>query len=343
MGRFRTSSNAYARAFGLRPVPYRPRWKRPPLTGLKKGARPRLGMRVRRGSRTQARMRRRLYGTGKRIGPNSSMSFFRFGRRWMSRFVKMLYKKVQSRQVDCFHTTATASSGTGQQGIHEWSSLKGNELIRLKTTANRGVTTDNNIRLFIGHVKRRMLYRNQTNTVCKLTLYEIVYKRQASITTIDEPNESWAKGYTDFLLTNQHLEVGNTPFNSPEFRTYFYVKKVIVVNLEPGQQHEHTVIHRINRIVDSTMWDQSQSIFQKDLTSWTMAVFHGSLGHESATPSTISYVPITLDMSCHSEIHFGFIEQNQPGYRYTAAIPKTVADFDFMGEADDVDASNITA
>lgn len=343
MVKYTGGSAAYARTMGMRPVPFkRPGRRRTRLTGWKKGVRPRLGMRVRRGAYTATRQKRKLYGNGKKTGENSSMSYARAGRSWMSRYAKFLYKRVQCRQVDAAHSTGRWESNFGQQTCRDVPSLNSTHLGRLKTAAAGG-TVDNNIRLFIGHVKRKLFMRNQSNSVAKVTLYDVVFNRQPTNLLFDSPTECWTKGYNDQGLTDQQLEVGNTPFNSPEFRNFFKVVKVTVINMEPGQQHEHTFIHRINRVVDSTSFDHSSMVFYRGLTSFTMPVFHGSLCHESASPNTVSYLPVVMDWSLFNEVHYGWMPQNRPNYAYAATVPKTITDADFMGEADDIDANNIAA
>lgn len=344
MGRY-TGSSAYARTMGMRPVPFRrrPNIKRTtPSTGWKKGARLRLGMRVRRGALTRTKQKRRVFGNGKKTGENSSMSYCKMGKAWMSGYARFLYKKVQSRQVDCKHASGNASSTTGSQAVIFQSSLITSDLANLKSNIN-GVATDNNIRMFIGHVKRKYILRNQTNTVAKVSIYDLVYKRNPVAASFDSPVELWQKGYTDMGVATQHLEVGNTPFNAPEFRRYMYVKRVTVLNLEPGQQHEHTFIHRINRIVESSEFDNSLVTAIGGLTTTSMAVFHGSLGHESLTAANVSYMPITLDWATMTEVHYGFVVQNKPAYNYTNTVPKTITNFDFMGENQDADMDNIAA
>lgn len=258
--------------------------------------------------------------------------------------MKVLYKKVQARQLDSTHSAGTSSSSTGQQGIFELIALTTGQLNRMKTVCSGGASTDNDTTMFVGHVKKKYFFRNQSNTVAKLTLYDITLKRQPQTALCDTVVECWSKGYFDMGLTLQHLEVGSTPFNSPEFKTFFRTHRVTVVNLEPGQQHEHTTIHRINRVISSSMFDTSSiSAHIAGFTSYLVGVYNGSLGHESATPTTVSYMPITIDYTVHHEVHFGYIPQNRPSYAYLSSIPKNITDFDFMGEADDVDTSIVAA
>lgn len=330
-------ASTYARTMGLRPGQYRRR-PRKVRAAIKKSARPRMGARVRIGAPTKTQFKKKLFGSGRKTGENSSMSYCKTGRPWMSRYMMQLYKKVQSRQVDSKVSVGNATSSTGLQQIFFQSSLLPADLTRMKTLAAGGTATANTVRFFIGHVKRKMCIRNQTNTVAKVSIYDMVYKRNPMDNAFDSPVELWSKGYTDMGRTNQHLQVHTTPFKSPEFNRYISVKKVTVMHLEAGQQHEHTFIHRVNRVIDSTEFDNASNISAiGGLTSTTMIVFHGSLGHDKAAPATVTYIPITLDWTLHSEASFGIISRNTPSYEYDGTIPTTVTDMDFMGDADDVE------
>lgn len=74
-----------------------------------------------------------------------------------------------------------------------------------------------------------------------------------------------------------------------------------------------------------------------------MIVFHGSLGHESLTPATVSTLPVTIDQMVIREWSYSYMETPPPTHLRTDGLPTTIVDFDHMGEAGDVDADNIVA
>lgn len=318
----------------LQPVPFKR--KRPGNPG----AALRYGRRVRRKIGTK------LFQTGRKTGQNSSVSFCSLGKKFPSRLDKALYTKVQGRQslVECNSNRAT--SVLGEQAVTAFFMNGAAELEAMRDIANLGVSTENDVIFWMGHSKLSLHLRNQTNTNCKLTLYDISVKRNAFSSTYDTPIEAWDKGYLDMnaALTSHSKEVGATPFKSPEFRLYFKVQKVTTMNLEPGMEHEHTVIQRLNRRVTSTEFANRGSTFYfKNLTHFTLAVFHGSLVHESATPATVSYAAITLDYAWRKESNFGYLRQNVPSMTYQNSITKAIVDTDFMGEDADIDTNVASA
>jgi len=109
--------------------------------------------------------------------------------------------------------------------------------------------------------------------------------------------------------------------------------------LEAGQQHDHTVYHRYNRVVNSIQFENAAGSALAGLTRFCMVVFHGSLGHESLTASTVTYMPVTMDYSWFQDYTYGFIEKTTRGFTATDNNPTTVVDFDFMGENGDADVN----
>lgn len=153
----------------------------------------------------------------------------------------------------------------------------------------------------------------------------------------------WSKGFTDFGSSGAQLLPGNTPFQSSEFRRTWYVRRVTLVHLEPGQQHEHTVVHRFDQVVDSTRWANSNAQSISGLTGYTMIVWNGALGHESTDASKVTYMPLKIDYLRSEEYSFGYLQRNTPSYVVDSTIPTAITNFDHMGETQDADMDNIDA
>lgn len=340
--------NAYARMRGYKLLV--PQTKRrysvafPSITSVT-SAEPRMGRRVRPKlsasrtlTKTKTEQKRSLPGVTK-TGDNSSMSYFTFGDP-VSFYLKRLFRYMQGRKTTVSNSSSYLTSGTGVQASIQLSILNSTNLNSIKLEANAGVATANALKLYLGYAKHRLVFKNQSNCVGKVQIYDIVSK-YITDTSIDSPIEAWTKGYTDLGLATQPTIIGNTPFNSPEFRRCFNVKSVRTFNVEPGQQHEHTVIHKINRVYNTTVWDNiGTQASVKGITSWIMVVFQGSLGHETDN-TKITYMPMKLDYVQHTEYNYGFIPYSTPSYTNTNNLSTAVVDFDFMGETADADVNNV--
>lgn len=338
----------YARTMGYTPVPFtrKRKFTRPPTT-TGGGAPVRMGRRVRpRMARsyviTKTKTKRRAPQVNTH-GDNQSSSVNSIGKKWLTRFDKMMMKKIVSPQTVFLNATGNAASTQGKQNNLSFSFMTKSTLTALETAANGGVSTNNPVKFFLKNGKSILRLRNCVNTNCKLSIYDIVTKRAPPDTTLDTPNEAWVKGVTDFGTATGANTVGQTPYRSPEFNQYYSVNRVTTVSLEPGQQHDHTVYHRWNRIVDSIQFQNNVSQALPGLTRFVMIVFHGTLGHESATPNNVTYMPITLDYANSYEYTYGWIEKTQKAYTITDNNLTTVTTFNFAGESGDIDANIMTA
>lgn len=320
-------------------MPYYPRG------GSIVGAPKRMGPKVRtkqlqsRSYTSTIRKRRRTSGKAYKTAENSSMSTNKIGGRILPKSVYQIAKLVAPR------TIANNSSGniSCTQGRQQILAFEYNNLSELQYIKSIISSTDRNIRLILQTGITKLLLRNQTNTNCRLSIYDIVTKRDSQNTTYDTPIEAWQKSSTDNSDVNQLYYIGQTPYKSAEFRKFFAVNKVTYANLEPGMQHEHIVHHKYNKIIDTTRWDNTTGTSLAGLTRFIMIVFYGHLAHDTAAPASVTTSPITLDWMYSEETTYKWISNQIPGVTYTNNLPTTIVNLDQMAENQDVDADVITA
>jgi len=342
-GRGCVAANAYGKTMRMRPVRYnRPR--RPPFKGAKsaprQSGRSRQDLRSGRSyTKTKTKQKRKTGGVSK-TGDNSSVSYCRLGRSLKGSQLKFLVKKVLGKQVVSNNTSGTITSTAGVQAIKLFTVMDASQLISMQNVASTTVT-ENDVKLFVGNVKHRVVFKNQSNNVGKVTIYDIMTKRSPPTAALDDPVECWNKGFLDLGVGAQSTVIDNTPFNSAEFKQYWKVNKVTTFNCEPGQQHEHTIRQGVNSYLSSTRWANSAAQSISGITSHCMIVFHGSIGHESTTNLNVTYMPMKLDWVQFKEYDFGYTLRTIPQYFSTNLLSTTVANFNFMGENQDYDAVNI--
>jgi len=321
--------------------PKRPRggsFKRPSASA---GAPRRIG---RGRSRTQTRTkqkRKKGYVTNNASG-NASSSTTRMGRR--ARGVTRLMKRVIGKQADYRNASAQLVSTTGKQGVFGFAFNTPADMRALKLASQGGVATDNTTNLFVYDSKQRFHLKNQSNHLVKMTLYDIRMKRMATASAWDTPIKAWTKGLTDMGAAADHYQqISQTPTFSPEFRHSYQILSTTNVNLEPGQQHEHSIYQLMNRKFETTVFDGSAFLSLPGMTTHLLVVFHGSLGHESATPGTVTFMAATLDYAFTFERKFGWVPQALPAYTLTSTLPTALIDPDHMGDSGDADVNNIAA
>lgn len=319
-----------------------PKRKFPSITGaplrLGRRVRPRMAASF---TNTKTRTKRR-YGKVTSHGDNQSSSVVSVGKRFMSRFDRLMNRKIVSPQVVYTNGQFATSSTTGLQKVEVVSLMDKSQLTAMETAANGGTATNVPVKFFLRRGKHVLRMRNTCNTNCKLTIYDLHTKKSTVSTALDTPSECWQKGLTDFGSSGSDT-VGFSPFRSPEFNQFFGANRVTTVSLEPGQQHDHTVYHHWNRVVDSIQFQNGVGTALAGLTRFIMIVFHGTLGHESATPANIGYMPITLDCAWSKEYSYGWVEKSTRAFATTDAHLKVITDWDFQGETGDGDVNLVQA
>lgn len=342
-----TFAGSYAKQMGLRPIPFK---RRRPNVPFKKGpaiprsaprlpGRSRLALKGRTPTSTRTRQKKR-FGNVVKHSDNSSMSSSRFGYACPRR-IRMLFKNMLGRRTVRTVNATNFSTNGGQQNQHTDTVLDRTELLSAKLEIT-GTSSNNNFKFFLGYMKYRMVVKNQVNHVVRVTFYDIVPKF-TQVSSLDTPQECWIKGQQDLGLAATDNRVPHaTPFSSPEFRRFMRVVKTTTVYLEPGQQHEHSVYRRINRLINSTEFDNANSNAVRGCTYFCMINVLGSLGHEAATPTTVSYMPCTLDIVSHREYYYSYLPGSTPTYTAVNNL-SAVTTWNFMGEQGDIDANMVTS
>lgn len=344
------SVNPYAAMRGYTPIPYKPRGRsrtRRPVGEPKdpttnKGAPRRQGARVRNRNRSRSRTSTLTTTTQSprinRIGrpsQNSSVSYTSYGLK--NRLTKSIWVKATGHQIREYLLANSIISSQGNQQVLQIALCNLADMQQLALDANALVATNNDVNFLMKSAKLKLSFKNQSNVMARVTIYDIVTINPGYVNTLDSPTETWDKGYLDMGTGSQSLIVGAVPTASPEFRKFFRITNVTKVPMEPGQEHDHIVYKRMNWSVKSTKWDNATASNIKGLTYWCMVVWHGSLAHESSTPSSVTYCPVRLDYSTRRQYNYAFLPNNKPGYVVSDQIPKNIIDLDVMAEDQDRD------
>lgn len=299
------------------------------------------------GSLTQTKTKSKV-GTIVRLGENTSVSSFRSGYP-MSKFNKMLYRKTEGRRTFYANSSGSVLTPTGRQTIQFINALTQTDLTTTKTALD-STAGPNNLKMFLGYIKHRVCWKNQSNHVAALMIYDMMPRRGAQNTNFDSPIECWEKGIGDAGGgTAQPYIPGSTPFQSPEFRRLFSVLRVTKIYLEPGETHEHTWYRRINGVRNSSIWDNSSSFgMVPGVSHLIMWLAYGSIGHEAtvgdANPSTVTYMPCRLDYVESREYNAAVVPFSQNTYA-TVTNLSTLAptNWDFLADNGDVDGDLINS
>lgn len=284
-----------------------------------------------------------------RLGENTSMSSAYLGGR-KSGMRSMLsnsgnggIKKLYGNSVGQFNST------TGIQEQFTVGTLNRTDLNSVKTILDADLPTEmkagnNDLKIYFGETVSRLHMKNQTNHVACVVLYDIVPKRTSDNSSLDSPVEAWIVGTNQQGFADYRLYPGNSPYESKEFTKRFSVVKTTRLYMEPGEQHEHVFVRRINKVFSSTLWDSTAASAGEaiiGLTGFTMVVAYGSIGHASTdAPNTVSYMPVRIDYIHHLTSQFQYVGTTLKKTQISTNNISTVAPaaWSFLAESADIDA-----
>lgn len=327
----------YATTMGLTPVPFRRRG--PPRTGSTAASSraPRRDTRPRGpASLTKTKRKRRSRGGALKRSENSSTSSTRWGRPGL--LLPSVYKKLVGKRIDRTSTNLSKATTQGTQAVTEFSWGKSTDLQALKVSLH-GSSTALPLKMYVGYMKLKVLIKNQSNLMSRLTLYDIASKWQPMASTVESPLEMWQKGMIDFSLTNDETVPFSTPMRSPEFRKYYRIVKATTINMEPGQQHEHTIYRRFNWLGNTTLFDNAGTgISIHPFATHLLAVQVGGLvsGARAGGGSGVTVGVCQFDYLTTQEIVSALMPGTAPTYTSTAAFVTDITAPQFMGENSDV-------
>lgn len=334
---------SYAHSASIRPyrpqVPKRP--KAPPSAPLRRG--PRVRVAISSGGTVTQLQTKRKYKPGKvaKIGDNASISYTNYGK--LNKVNKQLYVKLMGHSIREAMSSSSVISTQGRQNVLNIPLLSRTDLELIKTDTNATVATENDCSMLLKTAKLCFSFKNQSNTMARCTIYDIVSINSGYTATIDTPTEAWDFGFNDMGTASQSLTIGTTPYGSPEFRKNFRITKVTKVPLEPGQQHDHVVKKKMNWFVRSTRWANTAGQNVRGLTYYCLLVWHGSLAHDNTAATSVTYTPVRIDYVTRRSYSYAYLNNNKPSYVMVDSLPTAIADLDFMGENQDADLDPINA
>jgi len=251
-----------------------------------------------------------------RLGENTSMSASYLGKR--QRGMRSMLSATGTGGVKKLYgnTVGMFDSQTGTQSTLTVGSLSRTDLNAIKTSLDADLpvemkTGTNDMKVYFGDAVSRLHMKNQTNHVACVVLYDVIPLRSSDTSSLDTPSECWTQGVTQQGLASYATYPGNSPYESKEFTKRFKVVKSTRLYLEPGEQHEHVFVRRINKVFSSTWWDSTVSTAGETvgfLTGYTMAVIYGSIGHaDTDAPASVSYMPVRVDWIHHVTVQYQYV------------------------------------
>lgn len=318
----------------LYPIPFNRKRKYPGV-----GAAPRLGRRVRtKYARSYTRTMRRRRRRNKSGGGSGTLGFSTCIKRWRRQRLGHL-GKLLGKRVAYTNGTVRCTADSGRQGV---SSLGGLwtvadlRAVRDAETSTPSITS----KFFLRNARIKYTIKNQTNTRCKLRIFDFLAKRQTPSTNPSNPAQMWFASISDHGDTSAYNYVGASPYYSDEVNKYFRIIKSTTVDLGPGVSHQHTVVSSPMRSFDTTYLEDITGSGYPGYTIWTLAVFYGDLGNgpggAGTSDATISTFPCKLDVIWEECVSWQALEKASAVRTWQNNLT-TVADIEGMGDGDDAE------
>jgi hypothetical protein len=187
-----------------------------------------------------------------------------------------------------------------------------------------GLSSGTNGRILCSGVRAEMVLTNAANTSARITIYDIISRKDLNSGTITSPSFAWKQGVDDEGGSGTNYQIpGCTPFNSKSFTEFFKIKKVSHVLLGQGATHIHRTRFFPNRAVDYGTVEYGQ--YWKDLSCFTMLVVHGQASNDVTTKSSISIGASDINMVVLKEYETSFIADYNTTWSGTNSLPTSFA------------------
>lgn len=147
-------------------------------------------------------------------------------------------------------------------------------------------TTSFTKHLYIGSIMIKTLFTNQCLDTCKLRIYDLVCKQSQVLGSYVTPEQQWANGVgaQQGPNTNSQFFPGDTPSQYKTFNQYWWIVGYQDVVMQPGSNHEHIWIKKVNKVYDYQNIQLNTA--QRGLTMATMFVHHG-MPHDDTTANSV--------------------------------------------------------
>lgn len=206
-------------------------------------------------------------------------------------------------------------------------SLQSNGAVQLKSTVGKqavaAVLTLNSPSLatsYTGDKITRVLYEKASGDItlnniylsnCYVIIYDIMARKDVSVSAIAGPDSAWTQGSTDEGLSTYPTLLGATPWGTELFNQFYEVKQVTNVVLGAGATHVHKVRLHPNRII-SAAYSQYTQFGIKDLTYWCMVEFHGSPANDTTTQTQVGIGVGGLNIVSDAEVTLKQLQNAKP-------------------------------
>lgn len=289
---------------------------------------PALGTRARQGSRTRVKTEYKQPKV-EHAGGGGSHTYQNFGK-FPDPMARSQHLLTAPQEYAINYAGTNLVSSTGQQNALCVPWYDYNVLHTIKgQSATAGGTASIASRVLHNSVKGELVMSNASVFTTSCTIYDIMARRDLHLgvgagTAESFPTTAWLTGLNyEGGLVSDFKVVGCTPFQSEQFNQFFKVVKVTHLELNPGGVNRHIVSFTPNRIIHNEVVE-ANSYGLKDLTCWTMVVFHGQPAHDSTNLATeVTVSSASIDFIQSAAYRYRYVQNTSTTFLKTVGLAQS--------------------
>lgn len=169
----------------------------------------------------------------------------------------------------------------------------------------------------VEYIEGETVFANSSSFTTVMTIYDIMVRRDTPVSAIASPQDAWSNGISDESAGGTYQTVGAEPWQSETFNQYYKIVGKAKLDLPSGGTHRHIIKWRPNTKVHSEVVENSMftggglgSGGLKDLTVYTMVVFHGQPAHDSTTTASVTISAASLDVVHKTSIRYRYFQES---------------------------------
>lgn len=184
--------------------------------------------------------------------------------------------------------------------------------------AQNGITGNTNGRAFMLSAHAEVMLTNASNASARVTIYDVIAKRDISSATITDPVTAWTQGLADEGGGSAAIPCAQ-PFSSKSFTQMYKVVKKTDMLMAQGTSHQHFIDFSANKAIDWGIADYAQQYH--DLTWHTFVVVHGQVDDAVTGGAGASIGSSKVNYAMSKQITTTFLSDNTTSYNATNTLP----------------------
>lgn len=227
----------------------------------------------------------------------STMSYYTCGSKTMPKLMRDLFKSNQVFETSALSSFRIDSNVYGRQftGVRQLYSTAtfNTDVTRASAPVNPTFNQIAASALYYSTMELLTTFTNMEMTTSYLDIYEI--EPRFHIAAGSDPATLWESGLAYEGAASGSIDyVYETPFKSRTFCLFYKVKKIIKIELSPGQSHKHKATYHVNKRVDGAILEYYD--IMRDMTKFQMYVVSGTPVNDATNNQLVSTSTVAMDV-----------------------------------------------